>query len=103
MAEDTPRAMQDQLMEALRTNQAAVVDAVRNWTESVRAMMPDLPATPLTDALPELPDPAELVDRAFEFAEELLATQREFTRQLLKAASGTSDAAQSESKSQGSS
>lgn len=84
MADDTVEAVQAQLLDALRKSQETALQAVRSFTESARSMLPD--AKPLADALPDLPDPAELVDKAFGFASELLAQQREFARELLKAA-----------------
>jgi len=80
---DTSREVQDQVLEAVKKNQAAVVDAVRRWAESVEKIVPDVP----TPSLPEgLPDPSELVGQAFTFASKLLDTQRDFAQQLLSAA-----------------
>lgn len=89
MAEDSNDRVEQQVLEAVRTNQAAVVDAVRTWADSVQQLIPPAPEVPGTDALPS---PTELVDRAYEFASELLAAQRDFTHELLKAA-GTGRAA----------
>lgn len=88
MADGNDDRLEQQVVEAVRSNQSAVVDAVRSWAESVQRLIPEMPSTPVSNALP---DPAELVDRAFDFASELLAAQREFTHELLKATSRERD------------
>jgi hypothetical protein len=80
---DTGGDVQDQVLQAVKKNQAAVVEAVRRWAESVEKIVPDVP----TPSLPEsLPNPSELIDQAFAFASNMLDAQREFTQQLLSAA-----------------
>jgi hypothetical protein len=75
-------AAQDQILAAIKTTQAAIVDGVRTWSSSVTAMMPAVPAIP---GLDKLPKPADTLEMGFDFAERLLATQREFAEQLLGA------------------
>jgi hypothetical protein len=77
--------MQAKMLEALEASQEAVVDAVRRWAETVRQMRPDFPSMPETPQV-DLPDPSELVDKAFGFASDLLDAQRKFTHELLEAA-----------------
>ena len=77
--------MQARMLEALQVSQEAVVDAVRRWAETVRQMRPDVPGMPETPQV-DLPDPSELVDKAFAFASDLLDAQRKFTHELLEAA-----------------
>lgn len=86
MAEDSNERVEQQVLEAVRTSQAAVVDAVRTWAESVQKMIPETPTVPGVPGADAVPSPAELVDRAYEFASELLAAQRDFTHELLRAA-----------------
>jgi hypothetical protein len=76
-------SVEEQVLRAVTTNQAAVVEAVRRWAETVEKIVPELPTPPRPESVP---DPAELVDRAFGFATALLAAQREFTHDLLAAA-----------------
>ena len=75
--------VEEQVLRAVTSNQAAVVEAVRRWAEAVEKIVPELPTTPVPDAVP---DPAELVDRTFDFATALLSAQRKFTHDLLAAA-----------------
>jgi len=71
---------QEQFAEAARQGQEAVAQAIRTWSESVQR---------LTRAMPsggeQAPSLADVVDNAYAFAEQLLATQREFTHSLLQA------------------
>ena len=75
---------QEQTLKSIRDGQQAVVEAVRTWAESVERIVPPTPAVPFTD---QLPTPQEIVQTSFDFAEQLLKTQREFTENLLAAAS----------------
>jgi hypothetical protein len=77
------------------------------WVDAVKAVTPKLPASyPLADRLPKLPavnvpfadklpKPEEVVASAYDFAEQLLASQRKFAEEVIKATSaltpGTED------------
>jgi hypothetical protein len=86
MTDASSDRVEQQVVDAVRANQSAVLDAVRSWADSVQRLIPEMPANPVTGALP---DPSELVDRAYDFASELLKAQREFTHELLRATSRT--------------
>jgi len=58
-------------------------DAVKSWSDAVGALVPQLPAA--SEVADKLPKPAELVDEAFAFAEQLLAAQKEFAHKMLEA------------------
>ncbi len=73
-------AAQDQVLAAIKTTQAAILDGVRTWSNSVGNLMPQLPTVP---GLDKLPKPAKGLEIGFDFAERLLASQREFAEQLL--------------------
>jgi hypothetical protein len=78
-------AAQEQFFEAVRQNQQAFVDSVRAWSQAVAQTTPAGAAAP---QVPEnLPKPQELIDSTFDFAEKLLANQREFAHNVLAAAS----------------
>ena len=90
--------IQDEILNTIRKSQAAVVDAIERMATAVQSLRPDLPEVPFADALnvaDKLPKPDELVRGAYDFAEQLLATQRKFAEDVLKAAApllpGTSD------------
>jgi hypothetical protein len=86
---DVNQAVQDLVIDAMRRSQEAVVDVVRSWRaqwESSSFSLPDgIPGVPGMPAVPPMITP-EQVDAAFDFAERMLADQRRFTKELLKAA-----------------
>jgi hypothetical protein len=65
-----------------RKGQQQLVDAVRKWAEAGAKVTPDLPTLPLADLLPK---PDEVAAIQFDFAEKLLANQRQFAEELLAA------------------
>ena len=88
---------QEEFLAVIRKSQEAVIAVVRNLAETVRTASPKLASVyaPLTDNLPKppssvpfgdkLPGPEDAVARAYEFGEQLLASQRKFAEDLLKA------------------
>ena len=90
---------QEEFLAVIRKSQEAVIAAVTNLSETVRTVSPKLASVyaPLTDNLPRLPSvsvpfadqiprPEDAVASAYDFAEQLLASQRKFADDLLKAA-----------------
>ena len=75
--------LQTQFLDSIRKSQEAVVDALRTWAEAVHSVTPALPvsAVPFADKLPK---PSELVADAFDFAGQLLATQRKFAEDMIQ-------------------
>jgi hypothetical protein len=89
---------QEEFLDATRKSQEAMIAAIRTWFETVRTATPKLTSVyaPLTGKLPRLPSvslpfadklptPEEAVANAYDTAEQLLASQRKFTEELLKA------------------
>ncbi len=98
MASNPTRDLQEEFLAATRKSQDAMIRAIRTWAETVRAVTPKLPSfyAPLADRLPRLPSvtlpfadklpkPEDLVASGYDFAEHLLAVQRKFAEDLLKA------------------
>lgn len=73
-----------EVLNTIRKSQAAVVDAIETWATAVQSITPDLPdvSVPFTD---KLPSPQDAVASAYDFAEQLLSSQRKFAEDLLKA------------------
>jgi hypothetical protein len=84
MASTTTQSLQDEVLSAVRKSQAAVIDAIRTWSETVQSITPKLPAVPVPGA-DKLPKPEEVVASAYDFAEQLLASQRKFAEEVVKA------------------
>ena len=94
------RDLPEEFLAATRKSQEAMIRAIRTWVETVRTVTPKLPSVyaPLADRLPKLPSvtvpfadklpkPEEVVANAYDFAEQLLASQRKFAEDVLKATS----------------
>ena len=85
MTESRPLGqVQDEILSTVRTSQAAVVGAIQTWADAVQSITPSLPElnVPFADKLPR---PQDLVAGAYDFAEQLLASQRTFAEDVLKA------------------
>ena len=83
--------VQAEILKTARKGQEAVVGAVKTWTDTVRSITPPVKDLnlPFADRLPfanRLPRPEELAGNAYEFAQKLLASQRKFAEDVLRAA-----------------
>jgi hypothetical protein len=88
---------QDEFLAAARKGQATMIEAIRTWVETVRALTPKLPSVhaPFADRFPSLPSislPSTRLPRAeeavasgFDLAQKLLASQRRFAEDILNA------------------
>jgi hypothetical protein len=79
--------VQAEILKTIRSSQETVVEAIRtckNWADTARTMTPAMPEMnlPFTDKLPK---PEELVGNAYDLAEKLLASQRKFAEDVLRA------------------
>ena len=76
-------SVQTQVLDLLNKAQDATIESVRTVAETVEGYVPELPALPFVDRLPE---PSSVVDDAFDFAAKLLDSQRRFAHELFAAA-----------------
>jgi hypothetical protein len=76
--------LQEQVLDGIRRSQESVVEAVKTWADAVHALTPSLPVPEMPFA-DNLPKPAELVANAYDFAGQLLASQRKFAEDVLAA------------------
>jgi len=76
--------VQAEILKTVRRSQDAVIEAIKTWADTVRTITPPMPELnlPLRDKLPK---PEELVGSAYDFAEKLLAGQRKFAEDVLRA------------------
>jgi hypothetical protein len=77
------QSAQEQTLKTLRDGQQAIIDSIRAWAEAAERIVPQTPALPFSE---QLPSPQEIVQTSFNFAEQLLKTQREFAENVLAAA-----------------
>jgi hypothetical protein len=75
------KAMQDEILNTVRKSQAAVVEAIQSWASAVQSITPGVNVP----SAAKLPGPADLVASAYDFAEQLLASQRKFAEDVLQA------------------
>ncbi|MGO9163384.1 MAG: hypothetical protein ACLP7J_22310 [Streptosporangiaceae bacterium] len=76
--------VQSEILDTIRKSQAAVVEALQTWASTAQSITPELPDVnmPFADKLPK---PQELIAGAYDFAEQLLASQRKFAEEVMKA------------------
>ncbi len=87
MASNPAQDLQDELLNTIRKSQEGVIDAIKTWVETIQSITPKIPAVQIPGA-EKLPKPEEVVASAYDFAEQLLAGQRKFAEEVLKATSG---------------
>ena len=94
MASTPTQDLQNEVLNTVRKSQEGVIDAIKTWVEAVQSITPKVPAVDMPFA-DKLPKPAEVVASAYDFAEQLLASQRKFAEEVLRATSaltpGTED------------
>jgi len=79
---------QEEVLAATRKSQEAMMAAIKTWLETVRTAAPKLPSKLPQVSLPfadKLPTPQDAVANAYHLAEQLLASQRKFAEELVKA------------------
>ena len=76
--------LQDEFLNVIRTSQETVIDAVKALVDTVKSVTPKVPSlhVPLAE---KLPAPQDVVTGAYDFAEKLLSSQRQFAEGLVKA------------------
>jgi hypothetical protein len=85
MASYPTQELQEQFLDAIRKGQETVIEAVRTWVDTVQSVTPAMPLMPVPFA-EQLPKPEEVVAGTYDFAEKLLAIQRQFSEEWVKAA-----------------
>lgn len=97
MATITSEDVQQQVLTAVRKSQEVTLGAVKQAVETVNAATAKLPAVPLVGKLPQLPPvsglpgarrlpaPEKVVSATFDFIDRLLAEQRKFAGELVRA------------------
>jgi len=84
MASTPTQDIQEEFLSTIRKSQETVIDAIRSWVESVQSITPKIPSVQVPGA-EKLPKPQDVVASAYDFAEQLLASQRKFAEEVLKA------------------
>ena len=76
--------LQEQFFSATNQGQEYLLEAIKTWVETVQSVTPKFPAVqiPFADWLPK---PGAVVAGYYDFAGQLLASQRHFAEEVLKA------------------
>ena len=84
MAGYSTQDLQEEFLNVIRASQGTVVDAVKTLVDTVKTVTPKVPSVqiPLAEKLPK---PEAVVTGAYDFAEKLLSSQRQFAEELVKA------------------
>ena len=93
MANSPTQDLQEEFLSTIRKSQETVIDAVKTWVETVQSITPKVPSVQVPGA-DKLPKPEELVASAYDFAEQLLTSQRRFAEEVLKATTSLLPAAE---------
>jgi hypothetical protein len=113
MTATTSEDVQQQVLTAVRKSQEITLDAVKRTVETVNATTAKLPAVPLVGKLPQLrspsalpgtralPAPEKIVSATFDFLDRLIAEQRKFTSELVRATASLRPAAKAEPAAEG--
>jgi hypothetical protein len=75
-----------EVLKTISKSQEAVVDAIETWATALSSITPELPGVTMPFA-DKLPTPSDVVANAYDFAAQLLASQRKFAEDLLRATS----------------
>jgi len=84
----TTEELQEQVITALRKGQQTTLEAVKNIVEAVSSATSKLPSAPAHLSVPfadRLPKPEAVISGAYDFAGQLLAEQRKFAEEIVKA------------------
>jgi len=86
MGTTTREELQDEFLSTLRKGQDIALDAMKTLVETIQFITPAMPAVrvPLADRLPTA---HRVVAGGYDFAERLLANQRQFADEVITAAS----------------
>ena len=76
--------LQDQFLATVRKSQEVALDAIKTMVDTIQNITPKVPSVnvPFADRLPK---PEDVVASGYEFAEQLLTSQRKFADEVVKA------------------
>ena len=80
----TGQEIQSEILDMVRKSQEALVNAIKLWADAVQSITSSIP-TPNLPYSDKLPKPEEFVANAYDFAEQLLISQRKFAENAIEA------------------
>jgi hypothetical protein len=94
-AVDTTTSIQDKVVESIQAGQRAVVESVRQWSETVELVASRMPELAFSEPM----KPSQVFEATIGFTERLVSSQRDFASQLLEAATPATRAPQAATRS----
>ncbi len=84
MANTVTQDMQDQFLSTVRRSQEMALDVIKTMVDTIQNITPKVPAVnvPFAD---QLPNPQDVVANGYDFAQQLLTSQRKFADEVVKA------------------
>lgn len=83
MASTPTQEIERIILSTTSKGQEIVLEAIKTWADSVQAFAPEMPAVQVPFA-EWLPKPADVVASAYDFAAQVLSTQRKFAEEVVK-------------------
>ena len=84
MASTVTEELQDQFLSTVRKSQEMALDAIKTVVDTVQSITPKIPSVSLPFA-EKLPKPEDVVHNTYDFAQQLLSSQRKFADEVVKA------------------
>jgi len=84
-ATSTQQELQDQFLATVRKGQEIALDAIRTMVDTIQTITPQVPSVDLP-FVDKLPKPQDVVASGYDFAQQLLTSQRKFADEVVKAA-----------------
>ena len=84
MPSNPAQELQNEFLNATKKSQEILLQAIKTWIEAAQSMTPKVPSVKLPFA-DQLPKPEDVVSSTYGFAEQVLANQRHFAEEILKA------------------
>jgi hypothetical protein len=84
MASTVTEELQDQFLSTVRKSQEMALDAIKTMVDTIQNITPKVPSVsvPFADRLPK---PEDVVASGYDFAQQLLTSQRKFADEVVKA------------------
>ena len=85
MASTVTQEVQDQILTIIRKSQDVALDTIKTMVNTINNFAPSMSSVnvPLADRLPK---PEDVVASSYDFAEQLLSSQRRFVDEVIKTA-----------------
>jgi hypothetical protein len=86
MASTPTKELEEGFLSTTRKGQEIMLEALKTWVDTVQAFIPEVPSVqiPFADRLPK---PEDVVANAYDFAAQILASQRKFAEEVVKTTS----------------